>query len=43
MAWDHTKIDTLTNEGGKGKTATQRAELIGGVSRNAVIGPRKPL
>ena len=38
MAWDDTKIEILKNEWGKGKTASQIAELIGGVSRNAVIG-----
>ncbi len=32
------KIEILRNEWGKGKTASQIAELIGGVSRNAVIG-----
>ena len=38
MSWDHKKIEILKNEWGKGKTASQIAELIGGVSRNAVIG-----
>jgi len=38
MSWDNKKIDILRNEWGKGKTASQIAELIGGVSRNAVIG-----
>ena len=38
MSWDDKKIDILKNEWGKGKTASQIAELIGGVSRNAVIG-----
>ena len=38
MAWDEKKIEILKNEWGKGKTASQIAELIGGVSRNAVIG-----
>ena len=32
------KKKILKNEWGKGKTASQIAELIGGVSRNAVIG-----
>ena len=32
------KIEILKNEWGKDKTASQIAELIGGVSRNAVIG-----
>jgi GcrA cell cycle regulator len=35
--WDDLKIDQLTSLWGK-KTASQIAELIGGVSRNAVIG-----
>jgi len=38
MSWDQKKIEILRNEWGKGKTASQIAELIGGVSRNAVIG-----
>ena len=38
MSWDNKKIEILKNEWGKGKTASQIAELIGGVSRNAVIG-----
>ena len=38
MSWDENKIQILKNEWGKGKTASQIAELIGGVSRNAVIG-----
>ena len=38
MSWDEKKIQILKNEWGKGKTASQIAELIGGVSRNAVIG-----
>ena len=38
MSWDVKKIEILKNEWGKGKTALQIAELIGGVSRNAVIG-----
>ena len=32
------KIEILKNEWGKGKTASQIAEIIGGISRNAVIG-----
>ena len=35
--WDDFKIDQLSSLWGK-KTASQIAELIGGVSRNAVIG-----
>ena len=38
MSWDERKIQILKNEWGKGKTASQIAEMIGGVSRNAVIG-----
>ena len=38
MGSDEKKIEILKNEWGKGKTASQIAELIGGVSRNAVIG-----
>ena len=38
MSWDEKKIEILKNEWGKGKTASQIAEMIGGVTRNAVIG-----
>ena len=38
MSWDEKKIEILKNEWGKGKTASQIAEMIGGISRNAVIG-----
>ena len=38
MSWDNKKIEILKNEWGKGKTASQIAEMIGGVTRNAVIG-----
>ncbi len=38
MGWDDKKIEILKNEWGKGKTASQIAEMIGGVTRNAVIG-----
>ena len=38
MSWDEKKIEILKNQWGKGKTASQIAEMIGGVSRNAVIG-----
>ena len=38
MSWDEKKIQILKNEWGKGKTANQIAEIIGGISRNAVIG-----
>ena len=43
MSWDEKKIEILKNEWGKGKTASQIAEMIGGVSRNAVIGRILPL
>jgi len=38
MSWDEKRIEILKKEWGRGKTASQIAELIGGVSRNAVIG-----
>ena len=38
MSWDEKKIEIPKKEWGKGKTASQIAEMIGGVSRNAVIG-----
>ncbi len=38
MRWDDKKIEILRNEWGKGKTDSPIAEMIGGVSRNAVIG-----
>ena len=37
MAWDERSIEILKSNW-KTKTASQIAELIGGVSRNAVIG-----
>ena len=37
MAWDERSIEILKTNW-KTKTASQIAELIGGVSRNAVIG-----
>ena len=38
MAWTEEKVEQLKQLWGSGKTASQIAEIIGGVSRNAVIG-----
>jgi len=38
MGWSEEKVNKLRELWGKGKTASQIAEIIGGVSRNAVIG-----
>ena len=38
MSWDEEKVTKLKELWGKGKTASQIAEIIGGISRNAVIG-----
>ncbi|MCM8729477.1 GcrA family cell cycle regulator [Hephaestia sp. GCM10023244] len=38
MAWTDERIDTLKTMWEKGMTASQIAEILGGVSRNAVIG-----
>ena len=38
MSWDEEKISKLKELWGKGNTASQIAEIIGGISRNAVIG-----
>ena len=38
MSWTQEKVDKLKDMWGKGQTASQIAEIIGGVSRNAVIG-----
>ncbi len=38
MSWTEEKVNKLKELWGKGSTASQIAELIGGVSRNAVIG-----
>ena len=38
MSWTEEKVGKLKELWGKGKTASQIAEIIGGVSRNAVIG-----
>ena len=38
MSWTEEKVNKLRDLWGKGQTASQIAEIIGGVSRNAVIG-----
>ena len=38
MSWTEEKVNKLKNLWGKGQTASQIAEILGGVSRNAVIG-----
>ena len=38
MGWDEEKVAKLRELWGKGNTASQIAEIIGGLSRNAVIG-----
>ena len=38
MSWDEIKVEKLKELWGKGSTASQIAEIIGGISRNAVIG-----
>ena len=38
MGWTEDKVNKLKDLWGKGQTASQIAEIIGGVSRNAVIG-----
>ena len=38
MSWTETKVKKLRELWGKGSTASQIAEIIGGMSRNAVIG-----
>jgi GcrA cell cycle regulator len=38
MNWDDEKVAKLKELWGKGNTASQIAEIIGGISRNAVIG-----
>ena len=38
MSWNEEKIAKLKELWGKGNTASQIAEIIGGLSRNAVIG-----
>ena len=38
MCWTEEKVSKLKELWGKGNTASQIAEIIGGISRNAVIG-----
>ena len=38
MSWNDEKVNKLRELWGKGNTASQIAQIIGGVSRNAVIG-----
>tara|TARA_A100001234_G_C12582686_1_gene366854 strand:+ start:31 stop:522 length:492 start_codon:yes stop_codon:yes gene_type:complete len=38
MSWTEDKVNKLKELWGKGQTASQIAEIIGGISRNAVIG-----
>ena len=38
MSWNEQKVSKLKELWGKGSTASQIAEIIGGLSRNAVIG-----
>ncbi len=38
MGWTEDKVNKLKELWGKGQTASQIAEIIGGISRNAVIG-----
>ena len=38
MSWTEARVNKLKELWGKGQTASQIAEIIGGVSRNAVIG-----
>ncbi len=38
MSWNEEKVSKLKELWGKGQTASQIAQIIGGVSRNAVIG-----
>mgnify|MGYP001193408221 CR=1 FL=1 len=38
MSWTEEKVNKLKELWGKGNTASQIAQIIGGISRNAVIG-----
>ena len=38
MGWNEEKVNKLKELWGKGSTASQIAEIIGGITRNAVIG-----
>ena len=41
--WTEERVKKLRELWGKGNTASQIAEIIGGISRNAVIGRLAPL
>ena len=43
MSWTEARVNKLKELWGKGQTASQIAEIIGGISRNAVIGRLAPL
>ena len=43
MSWNEEKVNKLKELWGKGNTASQIAEIIGGISRNAVIGKKRIL
>ena len=43
MSWTEEKVEKLKELWGKGNTASQIAEIIGGISRNAVIGKAQRL
>ena len=43
MSWTDEKVAKLKELWGKGNTASQIAEIIGGISRNAVIGKALPI
>ena len=43
MSWTEEKVNKLKELWGKGSTASQIAEIIGGISRNAVIGKAQRL
>ena len=38
MSWTPEKVEKLKNLWGKGSTASEIAQILGGVTRNAVIG-----
>ena len=38
MSWTEDKVNKLKELWGKGNTASEIAQIIGGISRNAVIG-----
>ena len=42
MSWTEEKVEKLKELWGKSNTASQIAEIIGGISRNAVIGVWSP-